>query len=530
MKRAILYTRVSTDEQANTGYSLGMQYSQLVKYCELNGIEIDKHFVDDHSAKSFDRPQFKELFTYAKAKQKQIDYVLFISWDRFSRNASDAYDMLAQFKKMNIEAQAIMQQIDFSIPQNKLMLAIYLTLPEVDNDLRALNIRKGIHGARKDGRWTSGAPKGYKMSRDEHNKPLLIPHPENAEKVRWAFEEVAKGLISPNEIRLELSKQGMYVSKSNFYTLLRNCVYVGKIIVPAYDGEPEYITNAMHEAIVSDLTFIKVQELLDEKAKRLKRKVTTFKDRDELPLRGLLVCSNCGKHVTGSASKSRNGSRHFYYHCLHCKQERFRAETVNEEMEHLLSVIEVTDEVETLYNTILEKELKQATKSSEADTAKLQQDLTRYEERKSKLKDEYFNEKISASDYTELKNELETRIDSIQVKLLERKEVKNGIKAQISNALKLIPNLLERYRNSSVQEKKEIIGSIFPEKFTFKNNEVGTTFLSESFALILNYSKGFRKQKSGQNKYYNCLSALVENIGLEPITSTLPALRSSQMS
>lgn len=71
---------------------------------------------------------------------------------------------------------------------------------------------------------------------------------------------------------------------------------------------------------------------MDNKNKRINKRVS-FRDRDELPLRGILSCSNCGKHVTGSASKSRNGNRYFYYHCLHCSKERFRAETVNQEME-----------------------------------------------------------------------------------------------------------------------------------------------------------------------------------------------------
>jgi len=32
----------------------------------------------------------------------------------------------------------------------------------------------------------------------------------------------------------------------------------------------------------------------------------------------------------------------------------------------------------------------------------------------------------------------------------------------------MLPNIVEWYRNSSVQEKKKLIGSIFPEKFTFE--------------------------------------------------------------
>src|SRR3989338_8646299 len=106
MKRAIIYTRVSTDEQANSGYSLGAQYDQLGRYCEQNNIEVVQHFVDDHSAKSFNRPQFNQLLQLAKAKYKNIDYFVFVFLDSFSRKHPAAYEMLERFKKYNIEVQA----------------------------------------------------------------------------------------------------------------------------------------------------------------------------------------------------------------------------------------------------------------------------------------------------------------------------------------------------------------------------------------------------------------------------------------
>ena len=238
-------------------------------------------------------------------------------------------------------------------------------------------------------------------------------------------------------------------------------------------------------------------------------------------MRGILSCSNCGKHVTGSASKSRNGTRHFYYHCLHCSKERFRAETVNLEMEELLSTIHINEEVETLYNEIVENEFKQASENNKQDAKQLQKELNKLEERKKKLQQTFLSDEISAQDYTELKQVLEQQITGLKVQISENKEQKDGLKEQIKDAILIIPKLLERYRNSTVQEKRNLIGSIFPEKFVFKNNKIGTTELAEAFAMILNYSKGFKKQKSGQNKYFNCLSALVVPHGLEPWTHRL---------
>ncbi len=92
---------------------------------------------------------------------------------------------------MGIEPQAIEQPIDISIPETKAMLAIYLALPEIDNDRRSMKIKSGIRGAWKAGRWTRHAPRGYKNSRDDQNKPLLVPD-EEAKHVKYIFRKFPK--------------------------------------------------------------------------------------------------------------------------------------------------------------------------------------------------------------------------------------------------------------------------------------------------------------------------------------------------
>jgi len=73
MKNVIIYTRVSTDEQADKGFSLLHQKDVLEKYCALKGYNIVKHYRDDYSAKNFDRPGFKQLMEFIKANKKFVD-------------------------------------------------------------------------------------------------------------------------------------------------------------------------------------------------------------------------------------------------------------------------------------------------------------------------------------------------------------------------------------------------------------------------------------------------------------------------
>ncbi|MFH2143702.1 MAG: recombinase family protein [Bacteroidota bacterium] len=235
-KKAILYIRVSTDEQAEKGYSLQDQEERLYKYCENKGIEVVALYKDYYSAKTFDRPEFKKLLEFIRLNKNNVNYLIFTKWDRFSRNAGDSYAMISTLYKYNVEPQAIEQPLDLSIPENKMMLAFYLAAPEVENDRRSLNVIRGMRKARKEGRWMAKAPIGYLNKRDINNNPIIVPGPLSP-FIKRAFNEMALGTITATEIRINLGKDGFKISKSNFFKMITNPAYMGKIFVPAYKGE-----------------------------------------------------------------------------------------------------------------------------------------------------------------------------------------------------------------------------------------------------------------------------------------------------
>ena len=73
MKRADLYIRVSTDEQADKGYSQRDQEERLRRYCSSHNIIVGQIIYEDHSAKSFNRPEWTKLLLILKRKApKQI--------------------------------------------------------------------------------------------------------------------------------------------------------------------------------------------------------------------------------------------------------------------------------------------------------------------------------------------------------------------------------------------------------------------------------------------------------------------------
>ena len=191
MRKADLYIRVSTDEQADKGYSQRDQEDRLRKYCELKSISIRNIYVEDHSAKSFNRPEWqKYLSNLRKLKNSKVGtLLLFTKWDRFSRNAGDAYQMINQLRKLGVTPEAIEQPLDLTIPENKIMLAFYLAAPEVENDRRALNVIHGMRRARKEGRYMANAPLGYVNKMSEDKKKYIALHEIEAPILKWAFEE-----------------------------------------------------------------------------------------------------------------------------------------------------------------------------------------------------------------------------------------------------------------------------------------------------------------------------------------------------
>jgi site-specific DNA recombinase len=516
-KRAALMSRVSSDEQAK-GYSLGVQSEALENYCSRNEIDIAYSFSEDYSAKSFDRPAFKEFLGYLKVNKGSIDVLLFTSWDRFSRNSMDAYHMIDRLKKLGIEAQSIEQPIDFSVPENKMMLAMYLVMPEVDNDRRSIKIRGGIRAALKAGRWSRSAPYGYRNTRDENNRPIIVPN-EYAAPIKKAFEQIAKGKSQP-EARKVLNRCGVPIQKSRFSEMLRNPMYMGKIEVPALDDEPRQLIEGIHVGIVPENLFSQVQVIL--KGNRPNKRIAPKIQNELLPLRGILKCSSCGEKLTGSRSRSRNGTRHAYYHCNHCRKERYPAINANESVVEVLNDIRFSQPSKIIYNELVKRLLKGDQSSKQGRIQKLNAIVTQQTQRIERLQENLADGEISSSDFSEMKPRF-NKVKQAALDELKDLSVDNSEKSALLNqALEVIYKLGDFYTDANANRKIQILGSIFPEMLEFDGNKCRTTKINEAVALCLSIDKGFSKKENRILPQKLEVSGWVENTGVEPVTSTLP--------
>lgn len=511
-QKAILYIRVSTDEQADKGYSLKHQEERLRNYCQVHNIEIVGLYNDDHSAKTFERPAFQQLLSFLKKNRKSSNLLLFTKWDRFSRNAADAYAMINTLGSCGTEPQAIEQPLDLSIPENKIMLAFYLAAPEVENDRRALNVIVGMRRAKKEGRWMATAPKGYKNIRNELNRPIIVPS-EDAKYVRWIFEEINKGILHADQVRKLVNKKGFEISRGYFWTLIRNPVYCGKIFVPAYKDEDALYVDGIHEPLISEELFNNVQDILNGRKRKVQRSST---QKQELPLRGFLVCSKCGGNLTGSASKGKGG-RYFYYHCQPGCKERFRSDEANDKLVKELKKISAKKEAISLYRIILEKELKKNSKESVSDKEKIIVEIKKNQERVDNAQQLMLDGELGISDYKAIKGRYEPLIKQLQEQIDGTTPKVSDYKQYLDFGFNLLQNIDRFYVSAKPSIQLQTLSSIFSKKLVFEENEYRTPEYREELSLILHTGKGFSGKKRGQNQENLILSSEVARRGIEPL-------------
>ena len=509
MSNVLIYSRVSSDDQVK-GYSLRDQQDRLEKFCALNDYTIVKHFQDDYSAKTFDRPEFKKLIEFVK-HNKNITWVWVITWDRFGRNVTDSLVTIRMLRNLGVTVNASEQPIDFSIPEQKLLLAFYLASPEIENDRRSMKIRSGIRRAQKEGKWVVTPPLGYKFIYDEHGKPLLVTS-EKAPLIAEAFESIATGAYSVEQVWRNMNKKGLHCSRNNFWRRLRNPVYCGKIKVKNDGNEPQEIVQGIHEPIISEEVYNRVQNVLSGKRKiRSKEKTKS----DFLPLRGFLVCPKCGKNLTGSGSQG-NGGKYFYYHCQPGCGERVRVEVAHRCFSEWLNSFTFKPEIAALYLEIVKETFKKEDTDRIRERDRIKKEIARVNETLLKVEKKYINDEIERDTYLRLKESYKTELQSLTDYLLDLKSIESDFTDYMDFGCTVLANLGNYYESADIDAKRILLGSIFPEKLIFENGKYRTTTESDVMRLLSFTSVDFggmtiKKAAKNRSLYHQ-----VELEGIEP--------------
>jgi site-specific DNA recombinase len=509
----VIYTRVSTDEQAQSGFSLRHQEDALRRYCEIKGYNVVNHFQDDFSAKTFNRPEWSKLFQYVKKDKREIDLVLFTKWDRFSRNVENALTVIRNINELGVTVDSVEQSLDLSIPENKLLLAMYLTMPEIENDKNSARTRDCMRKAQKEGCFLGKAPYGYKGTRVEGKATLVF----NGDTlvVRQAFEEVAKGVESVDVIRKRLKADyECKLGKQQFYNMLRNVAYKGCILIKEYKKEEEQIVLGLHEQIVSEKLFDKVQDVLS--GRKRKAKLPTLIN-DDFPIKKNLVCPVCYKQITGSKSKG-NGGYYHYYHCTSKCGVRYKRDEVHSLLSELIKGISFNKGAKSLYKAVLENYLKKDNENVTMHVMRFQKELESFDTLIENAEDKLMVDEIDREQfdrivtrYLKKRKECEDKLSSLMVE-------KDDSRKYINKAVELLCDLENVFNRLSGEAKASFLRVFYPDNLIIEKGGFRTNSENKVIELLTRNYKGSESMEMKKATPKNGFSNLAPPLGLEPRT------------
>ena len=317
-KRVVIYTRVSTEEQAREGHSLEAQYDICAKFASSRNWNIVDHLQDaGKSGKSDNRTGFQKMIGYVRSGQ--CDVVLTHKLDRFSRNIVHILTYMREFAKLEVSYCSANEQFDFTTPMGKVMLAMLAAFAEWYLDNLSAETAKGKKQRAKKGLWNGLPPLGY-QSNDTGDLEVV---PGEAELIKVAFEKYATGVYSYADIAVLLNGRGLRTrpwgasrgkprpfTKDASRAMLTNPFYAGRIAYRGRDarkrGQPLFSTDGQHTAIISAELFDQVQRARNQRftGHRGKANYATA----VYPGTGLLYCQQCNTRLRGGKLR---GVRHY---------------------------------------------------------------------------------------------------------------------------------------------------------------------------------------------------------------------------
>ncbi len=213
----IAYCRVSTEEQADEGFSIAGQASRLRAYAELHELGAVTVIEDPGwSGKDLLRPGLQQLLAMVEAGH--VVHVLVWRLDRLSRNLGDLVLLADTFGKAGVPLHSFTEKIDLSSATGRMFYNILGSFAQFYREQLGENVRMGTHQAVLEGKWVNRPKTGYNLV-----DGVLVPN-DDADRVRQIFRLRAEGL-SHKDIE---DRTG--IKYSTVRTILLSRIYLGEVL------------------------------------------------------------------------------------------------------------------------------------------------------------------------------------------------------------------------------------------------------------------------------------------------------------
>ena len=214
----VAYCRVSTEEQATEGYSIGGQAEKLRGYAALHDLgEVTVIADPGRSGKDLDRAGLQQLLAMVEAGH--VTHVLLWRLDRLSRNLGDLIDLADRFGRAGVALHSFTEKVDLSSATGRMFYNILGSFAQFYREQLAENVRMGMQQAARQGRWMNRPKTGYDLIGGE-----LVPNAD-ADRVREIFKLRASGMS------YAAIEERTGIRYSTVCAILGSRIYLGEVLL-----------------------------------------------------------------------------------------------------------------------------------------------------------------------------------------------------------------------------------------------------------------------------------------------------------
>lgn len=338
-EKVAIYARVSTEEQAEHGYSIDAQKEVLAQYCRLYGKKIVGEYVDAGvSGKEMTKRRALQRLL-SDAEEGKFSEVIVWKINRMSRNTKDLLEIVDRLTKYNINFTSLSEKFDTSTPMGRFALQLMGSVGELERNTIVENVKLGMKQRARMGLHNGGRALGYTVAPTKDimraGKNDLIIVPEEAEIIRIIFSMFLAG-NGFRSIANKLNHLGYKTCKGNSFgmcairEIIDNPIYKGYIRYARYENWSEKRRRGKNDnpiIVKGKFEPIIPEEEWDEAAKlrKVKKKVTDKVFSSDNFLSNIIRCPECGAPmvISRSYTKLKSGQTRAYrfYSCSEFKNK-----------------------------------------------------------------------------------------------------------------------------------------------------------------------------------------------------------------
>ena len=456
--QAVLYARVSSEEQEREGYSIDAQVAYLRDYATRKGLTIVREFIAAESAKDQGRAKFEEMVDFLR-RTPSCKTLLVEKTDRLARNMSDLATIGKMVRTEGLLVHLVKENAVLSAESRsteKLMFSIKASFAEYFIDNLSEETRKGMAQKAADGLFPGHAPFGYRNVKDAAGKRIIEMVPEMVAPIVNLFEKYATGRHSLKQLAgmaredgLTFRLSGKAVPKATVHKMLRNPVYYGGF---EFNGK---LYQGTHAPMVTRDLWDRVQEQLSARPGKHRETKRTFAYGG-----GLMTCGICGCTITAEIKKGR----YVYYRCTGYKGSHVvkavREEVLTDQYAAALAGLHFDAEVLEWLKTALRDSHDVEAREHAESVARLQAEHKRLEDRQHAMYEDKLDGRITAEFFDQRAAEWRAEQARIRSMIEQHKSANDQYLDLGVRLLELARRAPELFASSKPSDKRELLGFV----------------------------------------------------------------------